>query len=474
MAMLIPQWQESHPADMGITLVELLSYVGDYLSYQQDAIAIEAYPGTARRRISMRRHARLVDYPMHDGCNSRVWVQIQVSNDLTLPVQTQLLTRSINQVKEPLVTKDSHEYMQMLSQGAEVFESMEEAHLFAAHNMLKFYTWGDRECCLPAGSTRATLLGKLPKLRVGDVLIFQEKLGPNTGTEGDANLAKRCVVRLTGVTANQDPLGGFFLTPPSSDPIEVTEITWAEADALPFALCLSARTDAEHGNKYITDVSIALGNVFLADHGRTICQSLGYVPPAQMAFVQQSGSTCQLNVPVLVPPHFRPQLKHGPLTQQCRVTRITSTAGTLLSAGRRHQKTMFFDPLAPASDAMQCDFRLATPAICVSDSSCTRWDVQRDLLASDAFDKHFLAEVEDNGLATIRFGDDIYGMRPRPDTDQSKPCWVATYRIGNGTAGNVGAGALAYIDSEDSSIIAVTNPLPAQGGSILRVWSMYA
>ena len=50
LALLLPDWKERNPADLGITLVELLAYVGDYLSYQQDAIATEAYLGTARRR----------------------------------------------------------------------------------------------------------------------------------------------------------------------------------------------------------------------------------------------------------------------------------------------------------------------------------------------------------------------------------------------------------------------------------------
>ena len=61
MAVLTPQWRERHAADLGIALVELLAFVGDYLSYQQDAVGTEAYLGTARRRVSVRRHARLVD-----------------------------------------------------------------------------------------------------------------------------------------------------------------------------------------------------------------------------------------------------------------------------------------------------------------------------------------------------------------------------------------------------------------------------
>ena len=75
---LVPQWTERNPADVGVALVELLAYAGDYLSYRQDAVATEAYLHTARRRSSVRRHARLVDYFMHEGANARAWVQIQV------------------------------------------------------------------------------------------------------------------------------------------------------------------------------------------------------------------------------------------------------------------------------------------------------------------------------------------------------------------------------------------------------------
>ena len=41
---------ERHVPDLGVTLVELLAYVGDQLSYHQDAVATEAYLDTARQR----------------------------------------------------------------------------------------------------------------------------------------------------------------------------------------------------------------------------------------------------------------------------------------------------------------------------------------------------------------------------------------------------------------------------------------
>ena len=82
LALIMPDWKERHVPDIGITLVEVLAYVGDYLSYYQDAVATEAYLDTARQRISVRRHARLVDYQMHEGCNARSWVCVDTQSDL--------------------------------------------------------------------------------------------------------------------------------------------------------------------------------------------------------------------------------------------------------------------------------------------------------------------------------------------------------------------------------------------------------
>ena len=58
-------------------LVEALAYSADQLSYQQDAVATEAYLRTARKRISVRRHARLMDYFISEGCNARTWVHLR-------------------------------------------------------------------------------------------------------------------------------------------------------------------------------------------------------------------------------------------------------------------------------------------------------------------------------------------------------------------------------------------------------------
>src|SRR5262249_3663088 len=149
LAALAPDWRERNPADLGIALVELLAYAGDYLSYQQDAVATEAYLGTARRRVSARRHARLVDYAMSDGGNGRAWVKVQVSAKTELKRRaqaglnaytTKLLTRAAGQPSR--IAFDAFTEQQIRTLGVEVFEPLHDATLFPAHNQMSFYTWG--------------------------------------------------------------------------------------------------------------------------------------------------------------------------------------------------------------------------------------------------------------------------------------------------------------------------------------------
>jgi hypothetical protein len=92
-ALTHPDWKERRAADLGIALAELFAYVGDRLSYYQDAVANEAYLETANQRISVRRHARLIDYAMHDGASSRAFIVFKVATAGEIPRGMQLLTK---------------------------------------------------------------------------------------------------------------------------------------------------------------------------------------------------------------------------------------------------------------------------------------------------------------------------------------------------------------------------------------------
>jgi hypothetical protein len=426
----MPQWTERNPADLGIALVETLANAADYLSYCQDAVATEAYLGTARRRTSVRRHARLLDYRMSDGSNARAWVALQVTaassaDGFTLPSATPLLTK----VAAPSGTLAPANVDDAIRAGAQVFETMHDLPLYAVNNQPHFYTWGNEQCCLPKGATHATLadapLNRL-LLMPGDVLIFEERLGPATGDPADADPAHRCAVRLTSVTPQAVLSGGINRTPgaPLADQLTgqlIVEIEWAAADALPFPLCLSS----VQGLQAIPDVSLAQGNVVLADYGQTIAGEL-------LAPVPLTGA-------------YRPQLSSGPLTQQARVQNQKGDWVTV-------------DLAAPATSAFVWDMSNVLPAVQVSGEGET-WLPQHDLLESSRFSPDFVVESEDDGTATLRFGDNLLGKQPAGGT-----AMTATYRIGNGSAGNVGPEAIAYLVSTTKGITGVRNPLPAAGG----------
>ena len=254
MALLLPEWRERNPADLGITLVELLAYAGDQLSYQQDAVATEAYLGSARKRVSLQRHARLVDYFVDDGTNARVWVQLTPeAASVVVPAKTQILSR-LNQRTDVRIAPASSALDEALRQHPIVFETRHDITLFAIHDAMPFYTWSDRECCLPKGATSATLAGHFPDLADDAVLIFEEQRGPLTGEEEDADRTRRWALRLTSVVtfnAASEPL---------TDPLtgtQITSIEWMAEDALPFPFCLSGFTDEEHGAQFQDDFSIA-------------------------------------------------------------------------------------------------------------------------------------------------------------------------------------------------------------------------
>ena len=76
-------------------------------------------------------------------------------------------------------------------------------------------------------------------LRAGDVLVLAEAVSPTTGQAADANPALRWAIRLTDVRPSTDPSGGLFHDPPTAAAVDVTEIRWDPADALPFPLCVS-------------------------------------------------------------------------------------------------------------------------------------------------------------------------------------------------------------------------------------------
>jgi hypothetical protein len=446
MAQTIPAWQERNPADLGVTIVELLAFAADQVSYFQDAVANEAYLGTARQRPSLRRHARLLDYTPREATNARTFVHIEVDTanasveGQTLPQHTPLISRTEGLVPTNVTENDLEAAVRA---GSQVFETMDPLKLHAAHNEIRFHTWGDDDCCLPKGATRATLLDAaapgqttphLPiitdptdagAIKPGALLALVEVAGPD-GQGAPPNILHRHVVRLTSVRRAVDALLD----------VPVIDIAWASDDALPFPLCLHTLDDG-------SPVSVVQGNIVLADHGHSVTEDL---PPTTAVAGNQ---------------RYLPRLSLGTITFQAQVQVADGTIHPV-------------DPTQPAVSALAGDPRLAVPDVTLFPipandldhvRDCNRdlttdtdhWTPVRDLLESGPFSQNFVVETLNDGTAQLRFGDDQLGAMP---TEQLFAC----YRVGAGAAGNIGADGLVHIVAPFPGILTVSNPLPASGG----------
>ncbi|HEY1938449.1 MAG TPA: baseplate J/gp47 family protein [Candidatus Angelobacter sp.] len=432
LAVLAPSWQETHPSDFGIALVEVLAYAADHLSYQQDAVGTEAYLGTARSRISLRRHAKLVDYQLDEGANARTWIYVSLSKGtatLALPEKTNLYPRVAG--LPAVVMAGSNQEKQLNT--ALTFETMQPANLFQDQNEMHFYTWSDNECCLVPGSTQATLLDHPQGLKAGTVLIFEEVCGPQTGDSADADPAKRWAVRLTDVRQTD------YLNRPLRDPLDgtlITTISWDAADALPFPLCISSTSDQ---GKSLSNVSVARGNIIPSDHGTwQDWQELAAVPPLPAAPVTSASCTCGSKDTLDAPhPRYFPQLHNAPLT--FAVPFDSSVPGPA---------STFLVPSAPP-----------VPQLNVRDDKLHAWTILGDLLSANESDRVVVPEIERDNTVFLRFGDGQYGM-----SAHAASFFQAKYRIGNGTVGNIGHDTLMHVVTNAKGIDTVRNPLPGAGG----------
>jgi predicted phage baseplate assembly protein len=93
-----------------------------------------------------------------------------------------------------------------------------------------------------------------------------------------------------------------------------------------------------------------------------------------------------------------------------------------------------------------------------------RWHARYDLLASAPDDRDFVAEIDDDGSAQLRFGDGTLGRAP-----QVGEFFRARVRVGNGPLGNVGRDSIVWLVNRTGSLSGVNlmprNPLPARGGT---------
>ncbi len=431
MAVTVPEWTERNPADLGVMLVEALADAADRTSWFQDAIATEAYLGTARLRQSLRRHTRTLGYQPDEGSNARVAVAVHASsNDLSgaaIPAGTRLLTPPINKtVERPAVLdRDPDQFEAMVNGGAIVFETLATLPtLRPTRNQMLLHDWGDAACCLAPGSTEAWLVrtGAPLGLAAGDLLIFEERI-PFGGSAMDfPDPSHRQLVRLVEVeTGLRDEVMDLALV----------RIRWHADDALRFPLNL-AGTNSEPG-------AVALGNIVLADEGRTL--DFGADPANEredeIALQDSAGNGVSVD--------------DGPGS----ALRVAIAAEQLVHAAG-------FDAETAASQSAHATMHPSGASLAKVElrGGGQIWENQPDLLSSDRFATNFVVEPREGGGHYARFGDNVLGREPSAATQ-----FTAKMRVGGGVRGNIAADTIRHIVIDDGTSIArLRNPLPAVGG----------
>ncbi len=247
-----PDWQDRLEADLGMMLAEVMSAAGDEFAYYQDRVAREGYFETATQRRSLRRHARLIDYHLHDGKGGATWLDFTVDN--SAPVHAVAVGNRV--WVRPSTTVASETVVQRRGRSTSVYEvghGIVQGHsqlnpplgvvpsqtrlypsttfnLRDGANELAAYQWDENDTCLLVGATSMHVAGShaadLPLEDFTNPDVPGKWVVLRTNPTDASVPARAWVVRLIRVTNEVDPLG----------PANITRLEWEEAQAVPFEL----------------------------------------------------------------------------------------------------------------------------------------------------------------------------------------------------------------------------------------------
>jgi hypothetical protein len=449
-----PSWTDRNPADLGVMLAEVLAYLADDLAYYQDAVATEAYLATARRRVSVRRHARLLDYWLDPGCGSRVWVRFSAAQQVQIPAGTALLTAIGG---PPIVQAGSFEDVQLRKRSNLVFETAEDVVVYPGLTRIPIIDRGGRlGFSIAAGATEVevedVLLDKQPELP-----NLVEEQGRDEGSRRLSSLEPGYVLMFETRSDLEIPVHAVRIIAREPvraglGPSSTVLLRWDPCDAPARPLPISKVIDGTLQR----ELTVATGNVSLADFGETqrwqlpafVNPSAPYRPSLPVSVVPLAAHDWQRTTPAAVVIHPPQNMVRAAITLfEQRDARALAGEATIESAQRRDDDT----------------------SVVASDGAI--WRPVPDLLLSEAFSRVFVAESESLNVE-LRFGDGVFGRAPPLGAS-----FLAMPRVGDPGHSNIGSGAIATIvapypaageqpifEAWAPARLTVDNPLPAVGG----------
>jgi hypothetical protein len=433
----VPNWQPTSEADLDQVIIDLIAADADELSDYQDRVMNEAYLGRARKRVSLSRYGRLMDYHIHQGNQASSWVVLLVNAGFTLDRSLGVWTGHDWRADDAVIFASQH-------------DSDHTQNCFPEINELKLYTWGNAITALDAGSSEADVhngvsgMTELQANRLRDIfrsddiqyLLIEQKLNPDTGTPNGVDKTARQVLQLLDADAAadsvEDPVAGEWFV----------RIYWRESDQLKRCYRFVAQIPnmpAEDG------ISKFHGNLIRVTHGRphithyvTEGEPLGTNDDTQFESIEFK--------------HYE-KIINGQLLR----SKNDSDAEQLPVFARIPHRFLAYQNTSPGGEER------TQAALQVDVSGFTgMWDEQSDLIESEPDDSHFIVETDELERSTIYFGNNVNG-RALPDDAEI----ICAYQIGKGMDGNIGADTLLGFDNSASGFPAINqiwNPLDITDG----------
>lgn len=422
-----PQWLDRKEADAGVMFVEAISALADEMAYHQDRVAREAHLETATQRRSLRQHANLLDYNIHDGLAGSTWLVVTVAGveDTTVVGGTDVWAQT------DAGAQINFEVGKGLS---DVIDAVDYG-ISPELNALTPYIWDEDATCLHAGGTSVHVEAVLTT----ELLVAGRRVVLRTYPTDASVPARAWVVVLTDVAVTSDPLLE----------VDLVKLTWSSDDAPPFDLDL--------------ETLVVQANVVPATAGRTVDAGTftireaedewdGAVPHA----IERAGPDRTTG--------FLFSLPDSDTEALCWLHHETDE-GVFTGFGddpRQAEPEVYL--AAVDSEGLEWEWTwrrtlVGSPASLPTDQDFTLDDgtyqeVVRYWRGKPDPVRHY--DYKTGTGFTIRFGDDSIGASPARGT-----VFTLSYRLGSGTVGNVPADSLTNTAATGMTF---TNPFPVTNG----------
>lgn len=448
MATRVPGWTSTSEADHDQVLIDLFAAAADELSDFQDRVMAEAYVSTTRKRVSLARHARLVDYHVHEGNQASTWLAVDVvGGQAPFTLADQELVASTN--------SDAAEGAVFFASRQRRLEPAQRQRFDPLLNRLRMHTWRHAQPALAAGSTSADIapLSGLASQAAADALrdlvrsgawremLIAEVLNPLTGAAPGRRRARRQLLRLL---AGDDPERGAAQS--VFDPVTSTWIVrvhWREEDALRFDYSFTTFCPGPPATT-VEDVSAFYGNLVTVYEGR----------PLTVQF-HESGSLLPTDTEAVKHRYFDRLNRFGngrdwvlaPLPDEGPLAYRPPVLGRVHTGEEPPRSTLWLQVEPPGA-------------------ARETWDEVITLVHSDDSPDngdHFAVETDERRRTLLRFGNGSNGRLLPPGATVH-----AEYQIGGGHAGNIGADQLVDVapltGALSGAVVAVTNPFDVTDG----------